>query len=140
MSCSTNCFALQKQIKDFNDNKVVFDKCSIGQTTIDQNMLNNDMARQVNIMKAEIDDLQNKLDNLNDLNNGKKTMKDDFVNQYNFQYLQNTCIFIGIIIILICFFKLFNTGVSTSSASAITNPIGDVGKNVTQSLNSAIYK
>ena len=135
MSCSTNCFALQKKIKDFNDNKVVFGTCSIGQSTIDQNMINNDMAKQVNIMKAEIDDLQNRLDNLNDLNNGNKTMKDDFVNQYNFQYLQNTCIFIGIIIIIICFFKLFKTeDITSTSANAVSAVTEGVSNGVTNTI------
>jgi hypothetical protein len=134
MSCSTNCFALQKKIKDFNNNQVIFDKCSIGQSNIDQNMLNNDMAKQIRSMKAEIDDLQNKLDDLNDLNNGNSTMKDDFVNQYNYQYLQNACIFVGIIIIIICFFKLFQPDATTSSP----NPVSAVTDNMVNGVSNAI--
>jgi len=135
MSCSTNCFSLQQKILDFNNNKVKFDSCSIGQSTIEQNILNNDMSKQVKIMQAEVDDLQNKLDNLNSLTNGNKTMKNDFVNQYNFQYLQNTCIFIGIIIIFICFFTLFKTDTVASAANPVSAATNNIGNGVSTAIN-----
>ena len=137
MSCSTNCFALQKKIKDFNNNTLSFgDTCDIVKSTIDQNMLSNDMASQIRSMKAEIDDLQNKLDSLSDLNNGNKTMKDDFVNQYNYQYLQNTCIFVGILIILFCFFRLFKSDEATSAP----NPVSGVTNSISENLSNVINK
>ena len=123
MSCSTNCFALQQKILDFSNNNVTFStSCDIAKSTTDQISSNAAMTTQVNAMITEISQLQNNLDNLNELNNSNKTMKEDFVSQYNFQYLQNFCIFVGIILILVMFFKLFKPDDIASIVSS-PNPI-----------------
>lgn len=78
--------------------------------------------------KTLYSDLESSISDLTQLNDGSQTMKGDFVNLYNFQYLQNVFFLIGIIIILLLFGKLFKD--KLANIAAIPNSNSNIIQNV----------
>ena len=78
-----------------------------------------------NSLETKLESLKEKIDNLEIITaalsqsgDGSETMKDDFVILYNYQYLQNFCLFIGVIITLSLFGTLFKNKNGSSPLSA----------------------
>ena len=68
--------------------------------------------------KEKLSNLETIMESLSQNNDGSGIMKDDFVILYNLQYLQNICIFIGIIILIMLFGVFFKDKISDVATSA----------------------
>jgi hypothetical protein len=84
------------------------------------NLTNSNKKTEALISKQKTlySDLESSISDLTQINDGSQTMKGDFVNLYNFQYLQNVFFLIGIFIIFLLFGKLFKDKI----ANIATNP------------------
>ena len=74
-------------------------------------------------LKEQIDNLEIITASLGQNGDSSEVMKDDFVILYNYQYLQNFCLFIGCVIVIILFGTLFKVAPPTlSTQSKSTTP------------------
>jgi hypothetical protein len=92
--------------------KTTLDKATNAQTTANTNMAE-PIAKQV----KKIEELKTMMVDLGQLNDGNVTMKSDFSKMYNYQYLRNFCLFIGILFLLFMFFYIFKDKLSSASSS-----------------------
>jgi hypothetical protein len=67
-------------------------------------------------LKEQIDNLEIITASLGQNGDSSEVMKDDFVILYNYQYLQNFCLFIGCVIVVILFGALFKVAPPALSA------------------------
>jgi hypothetical protein len=87
--------------------------------------------------KEKLSDLENIMGSLSQNNDGSGIMKDDFVILYNLQYLQNICIFLGVLTIVILFSVLFKDQISTVATTATAKATETVSSITNSDENNA---
>lgn len=75
----------------------------------------NSLELKLEGLKEQIDNLEIITASLGQNGDSSEVMKDDFVILYNYQYLQNFCLFVGCVIVVILFGALFKVAPATLS-------------------------
>lgn len=78
----------------------------------------NSLELKLEGLKEQIDNLEIITASLGQNGDSSEVMKDDFVILYNYQYLQNFCLFIGCVIVVILFGTLFKVAPPTLSSQS----------------------